>query len=163
MSNFLYRGISEKMLKSNEGLIPKDTTFIKFVQYGSGVRYDTVTYGESVQNAVVVHQMDSFKFPTSGISATPFLERAKYYALNKGVRNKGYVYKINRDLLKNFYIKEYRVSEHIAPAQMPEDDEVILVSETGGSLPKEIIVEIIEIDNPMATTKYPKVDLVDIE
>jgi len=145
-SRYLYRGVSEEMHNAKSSLAPKGTSFYRAIKYDQGFKYDSgVTYGSSINNAIVGHQLDSVKFPTSGISTTPFIDRAKIYALNNGKGSKGIIYKIDRTLLSKNKVKEYRVSEYAKFPSIPEDDEVILVAENNGVLPHEVIVDTIPV------------------
>lgn len=101
--------------------------------------------GPSIQNAVLGHQINSKRFPTSGISTTPIFERAKYYATNGGAFSLGYVFKIDRELFERFRIEEYIVSEWVENPSKPEDEEVILVSQSLKELHTQVIVKIIEV------------------
>lgn len=58
------------------------------------------------------------------------------------------IVKIDRQSLTKFGIIEYDVDEYLKPGEIavPDDDEIILVKEDGGSFPKEIIVEVISED-----------------
>ena len=149
---YLYRGISEEMHRRREGLQPKGTSFYRGIiigerqDGGDGVVVGSgITCGDSIDNAVILHQSDSEKFPTSGISTTPFLDRAKIYATHNKIQPRGIVYKIDRKLLVNNLIKEYRVKEWAQYPEIPEDDEVILVSIDNGVLADEIVVEVITV------------------
>jgi hypothetical protein len=144
---YLYRGVSEEMHNAKSSLAPKGTSFFRTIKYGQGFKYDSgVTYGASVNNAIVGHQLDSAKFPTSGISTTPFIDRARIYALSNGKNAKGIIYKIDRALLSKNKVKEYKVSEYAKSPSIPEDDEVILVVENNGALPHEVIVDIVSVN-----------------
>lgn len=141
----LYRGVSEQMHVKKEGLVPKGTSFCRGVCFGEGFRSDTgITFDRSVNNAVISHQTDSQKFPTSGVSTTPFFDRANVYATNNG-KHLGIVYKIDCKVLKNYNIRVYRVSEYTKYPAIPEDDEVILVGENNAVLPNAIITEVINV------------------
>lgn len=145
--NFLYRGVSlEIHLETGGKLIPKGLSFKHPVRYGSRIaKYDSgITYGYSENNAVIGHQTNSNEFLTSGVSTTPDFERAKFYA-NKGKSEKGVVYKINRQKLTVYEVKEYIVSKYATQPTVPEDDEVILVDKNNGPLPNEIIIDVIEV------------------
>ena len=147
MSNkdYLYRGVSEEIHKKGIGFCPKGITFCSPTFYGVA-RYDSgETYGSSINNAIILHQRDSTEFPTSGISTTPIFERARFYALMGGENKKGFVYKIDRASLINNKVKEYWVQEYTRLPNIPEDDEVILVSGSNSDLDKSIIVEVIEV------------------
>lgn len=145
--NFLYRGVSlEIHLKYKGKLVPKGLTFKHPVKYGSRIaKYGSgITYGYSEINAVIGHQTNSTEFPTSGVSTTPHFERARLYA-TKGTNDKGIVYKINREDLAEYEVREYIVNKYAVQPTVPEDDEVILVHKDYGPLPKEIIIDIIEV------------------
>lgn len=147
MSNeYLYRGVSEEMHKEGFSLHPKGTSFYRINKYGEGFKYGSgITYGSSINNAVIAHQRDSGRFPTSGISTTPFFERAKIYALSSGEKQKGVVYKIDRSLVLINNVKEYRVADYTKFPNIPEDDEVILVIDNNVPLPSECVIEIIPV------------------
>jgi hypothetical protein len=158
MEDFLYRGVNEEIFKNKKGLAPKGTSFVRAIQYGTGFKYGTITYGASERNAVVSHQKDSSRFPTLGVSTTPIFDRAKYYALSCGSGKKGYIYKISRSMLRQFNVKEYKVAEYLSNPDIPEDNEVILVSKNG-DLSAEVVIEIIEVSNDHKLIKHPQVDL----
>ena len=142
---YLYRGVNPEIHKNGMGLSPKKIGNFKYsFQYDGTINFDgDARYDPNEHNAVLRHQLNQEGFPTSGISTTPHFDRAKFYALSNGRYKSGYVYKIDRNLLKKYKIKEYIVSEYINNPSVPEDDEVILVAENGGKLPKDIIVDII--------------------
>jgi len=145
MERYLYRGVNSQLHKESVGkLIPKECgkPFKRFVYYGEAYYGDGHTYGESETNAVIMHQIDSSKYPSSGISTTPILENAKLYATHSGT---GYVYKIDTQLLAAAHVKAYPVDDHAVQPTIPGDKEVILVAEDFGALPNEIVVEVIEV------------------
>ena len=149
MERYLYRGVNPKQHKEAGGrLIPKESgkPFKRFVYYGEDVYYGGGnTYAESETNAVIMHQIDSSKYPSSGISTTPVLENAKLYATHIGKHASGHVYKIDTQLLEAAHVKAYPVDEHVVQPAIPGDKEVILVAEDFGVLPSEIVVEVIEV------------------
>ena len=146
---YLYRGENSQLYTENKGkLIPKSTdAFLYAFNYGiSDRKYGSGgSYGVSPENAVLGHQIDSKKYPTSGISATPHFERACYYALGNGKFENGYIFKIDCDLLDSNNVKEWLVAKYATLPSVPEDDEVILVSNDFGILPENIVVEIISV------------------
>ena len=145
--NFLYRGVSLEIHLKNKGkLVPKGLTFKHSVKYGSRIaKYGPgITYGYSENNAVIGHQSNSTEFPTSGVSTTPHFKRARLYA-TKEKNDKGIVYKINREYLADFAVREYIVNKYAAQPTVPEDDEVILAHKDNGLLPKEIIIDVIKV------------------
>ena len=93
--------------------------------YGEEVYYgDGSTYGESETNAVIMHQRDSSKYPSSGVSTTPIFENATLYATHRGTYQRGYVYKIDTTLLEAKRVKAYAVSDHAVQPAIPGDQEV---------------------------------------
>lgn len=151
---YLYRGVSEVIHQKGEALHPRGTSFNQFIVYGTGFKYGSgVKYGQSPVNAAIKHQVDSLRFPTAGISTTPLIERAKYYALGGNKFKKGFVYKIDRQKAQLAQITEWHVSEYAKISQVPEDDEHILVSHDNGALPKDIVIEIIEVERAERDSK----------
>ena len=145
--SYLYRGVSACMHNSTGGrLRPKKfEPFTYAFHYGEGIKYGSgAKYGSSETNAVIRHQLKQEGFPTSGVSTTPLLEKAKYYALGKS-NLAGYVYKIDRSILRQCGIKEFVVADFARFPSVPEDQEVILVSPDFGELPLEIVIEIIQV------------------
>jgi hypothetical protein len=110
------------------------------VYFGEGV-----TFGESVTNAVIMHQKDSSKYPSAGVSTTPIFENAKSYATHNGKYDSGYVYKIDTALLDKNGVKVYPVDQYAIYPAIPGDREVILVADNLGELPDQIVVEIIKV------------------
>ncbi|MCG2711326.1 MAG: hypothetical protein L6416_03245 [Candidatus Omnitrophica bacterium] len=150
MKRYLYRGISEEMHIKKKGLKPKGNSFCREIVIGEiedggdGVVVGGgETVGKSKENAIIAHQRNSDRFPSLGVSTTPFLERAKIYATHKGLRSTGIVYKIDRYLFSINQIEEYRVREWANAPKFPEDDEVILVGGKGKALTDNIIAEVI--------------------
>lgn len=143
---YLYRGISEEMHQNKTGLLPKGTSFHRTIKVGDGfVVGSGIVVGDSSANTIIGHQRDSETFPSSGISTTPFFERAKLYATHKGRKKKGIVYKIDAVLLSEKSVKQYRVKDYTEFPEIPEDDEIILVKNDNGVLPQEIVSEVITV------------------
>jgi hypothetical protein len=145
---FLYRGVSVTLHRKNDGLlIPKATgPFAYEYHWGeSGAAWGGITWGASEHNAVVRHQVNQEGFPTSGLSTTPHLERARIYARGRDGQSPGYIYRIDRTNLAGHGVLEFVVAAYCTPS-VPEDDEVILVCGDGLPLPSELVVEVIPID-----------------
>jgi hypothetical protein len=149
-SRYLYRGVSVELYEKTKGkLIPKSLEpFTYTFKFGEpGFNFNSgATFDSSPENAVLKHQYNQQGFPTSGVSTTPILEQAKYYATSGGKDVPGYIYKIDRNLLDKYGVTEYFVDKIVTNPSVPEDKEVILVSRDNGMLPEEIIVEVIYID-----------------
>ena len=147
---YLYRGVSSDLFEKTKGeLVPKSTeAFLRSFKYGElGFKYGSgAKYGSSPANAVLKHQYNQQGFPTSGVSTTPYLERAKFYATSGDKNVPGYIYKIDRGLLDENRVTEYIVDQIVSNPSIPEDEELILVAFDYGTLPDEIIVEVIYIE-----------------
>lgn len=146
---YLYRGVNPEMHRSTGGrLRPKahGKPFCRRVHFGEDVAYGSgAVYGESARNAVLMHQRDSTKYPSSGVSTTPNFDNAKVYATNYGEYSTGIVYKIDTELLAAYGVMAYQVDEHATVPKIPEDHEVILVARDGMELPEEVVVDFIEV------------------
>ena len=145
---FLYRGVSREMHDQNHGVLKPKVTGRPFtyvfklgepgLKIGAGG-----TLGTSEANAVLRHQLNQEGFPTSGVSTTPSLERAKVYALHD--RGEGIVYKISTTELKRFSVRVFRVADTARWPSVPDDDEFILVVADGSAIPSEVILELIRV------------------
>ena len=144
--SFLYRGASELHYKKTNGkLIPKlSESFSSFVQTGQEYAQagSGIVAGLSASNEVVKREYKQKGFSTSGISTTPHLHRARFYATHGGKFSSGYIYKIDRSLLHKYKVLEYVVSDIIPFPSVPEDEEVILVADDYSAIPDEIIISI---------------------
>ncbi len=149
MERYLYRGVNPEIYqKSNGKLEPKSigSPFRRAIRFGEGGRFgEGLKFGESETNAVIMHQKDSSKYPSSGVSTTSSFDNAKLYATHNGKYDSGYVYKIDTELLEKNGVNAYHVSEHAVYPAIPDDREVILVADDFGALPDKVIVEIIEV------------------
>ena len=139
---------------SNGRLIPRSPgkEFKQPIYYGStgdpekdSYYGDGSTYGASETNAVIKHQRNSSKNPTSGISTTPVLENARRYATHNGKYPNGFVYRIDTSLLTEHGVTAHEVSAHATRPAIPGDQEIILVAQDYGALPAEIVVEVMDV------------------
>lgn len=146
MSSLLYRGVNPEMHAELNGVLrPKACKpFTATPEYGRA-EWVNAFWGECEENAVVEHQQDQAGFPTSGLSTTPHISRAIFYATHDGKYPRAYIYIINRVRCKDFGVFEFIVNEIVPFPSVVEDDEVILVAHDGGNLPSLLIVEIQEI------------------
>ena len=137
---FLYRALRATEI-NRRALIPKKP-LAPFVADLMFPQVFPVRFGKRPEHAVRAQQWDSDRFPTSGVSTTPHLKRAEYYA-----RTNRIIVRIAVERLDAHGIKTYRVSDYVRPLLItkPEDDEVILVRPGKKYLPKTIIVEFIEL------------------
>ena len=146
-SRFLYRGVSRNQYNRDGGLRPKSVGSFSYVFRADGsIRAgEGAVAGKTESNAVLRHQLRQEGFPTAGISTTPLVERAAYYATKGHSGQVGRVVKIDRTLLPTLGIREYIVREWVENPAIPLDDEVILVVPDGGALPPEVVIEIVDV------------------
>lgn len=149
MNRYLYRGVNAEMYRVTKGqLVPKGIgkPFKQPTYFGGDMYWgDGGVYGDSERNAVIQHQRDSNKIPTSGVSTTPMFENARRYATHDGNYSSGYVFKIDVELLKDHGVSHYAVAEHATKPALPGDQEVILVAKDFGVLPVGIVVDVVEV------------------
>jgi hypothetical protein len=123
MNRYLFRGVNAGIHYSTNGrLIPRacGQEFKRFVHFGEDAYFgDGSVFGESERNAVVMHQRDSSKYPTSGISTTPNYDNAVRYATHNGKYQSGYIYKIDTALLEEHGVKAFHVDQHASQAAIP--------------------------------------------
>jgi hypothetical protein len=149
MKRFLFRGVNPELHAHTRGLlVPKTFEPFRYVfHFGESVYFGGgAVFGESEANAVLRHQQDQAGFPTSGVSMTPFFERAVVYARGRDAKySSGFVYKVDPDLLPQFGVTAYVVADYAVKPSVPDDDEVILVSRDFRPLPHEIVVEVMQV------------------
>lgn len=137
----LYRALRKEEISAGNILIPK---VIKPFKNHPRMGIDThlpFMLGEQEEYAVRQHQWKQEGFPgSSGVSTTPHIERARFYAKNE------VIVVIDREQLKKFNINEYVVKDYLKKypedIAVPKDDEIILFSENG-NFPREVIVKVI--------------------
>lgn len=139
----LYRGINPDLHNQIAGeLLPKDTRpFVRSPEYGRA-EWGNSFWGECEANAVVEHQQHQAGYPTSGVSTTPHLNRAIFYATHGGKYSYGFVYVIDETLCQIHNVTIYVVKDIVPSPSIPEDDEIILVAHDFGMLPRALVIEI---------------------
>ena len=150
---FLYRGVSASMHRRDAGrLIPKasgpiETTFSRDGSVsrtrGADPRDAGATRYPSVTNGVLQHQLHQAGYPDCGISTTPHFEKAREYALH--AESTGVIYVIDTALLETARVTALSVRDFVPTPSAPADDEVLLVADRGGSLPPDIIVDVVSV------------------
>jgi hypothetical protein len=145
-----YRGVNSEMfslISEGKFIHPKSKEFGINFKHDGVVKHDgSATYGKSEWNAVLGHQIDSSKFETSGISMTPDIERAKYYALYCKENSFGYILEFDTS---NFDNNEYEfiiVSNVVKSPKVPEDSEVILRRFDNSPISIQLISNIIRVN-----------------
>lgn len=146
MPSFLYRGVNPDLHTELNGVLrPKaHRPFIASPEW-SRAEWGNAFWGESQENAVIEHQQQQAGFPTSGVSTTPHLARAFFYATHGGKYPQAYVYVIDRLQCKALAVSEFIVNDIVPSPSVVEDDEVILVARDFGALPAALIVEVHEV------------------
>lgn len=146
----VYRGVSERMYQRDGGrILPKamGKPFASIVCCGHphAVCASGVECGESAVNELVAHQWQT-PAPTSGISTTPYRERATKYALRNGHHATGHIFWIDLVRLRGMGARVYRVNELLTVPWVPDDDEFTIVTPDLGALPLEAIVHVERIE-----------------
>jgi hypothetical protein len=143
---FLYRALRKLEIESDYTLIPKEFSNEEFTsdpRFGIDTTFP-FKFG-SVDNKVRQHQWKQDGLPTRGISTTPFFERAEFY----GQRNR-IIAKIDSQLFEKYGIETFEVNETLGfrPSDIAvmEDNEIILTYNKSGAFPKDLIVELINLD-----------------
>jgi hypothetical protein len=146
----IYRGVNCEMLSiifSEKVIHPKAHQFEIIFQHNGQIRFDgSATYGKSPRNAVVGHQIDSSLFKTSGISTTPNLERAKFYALNNMRNEKGFILEFDTERIDKTEYQLIVVSEIVKSPKVPEDSEIILKRFDNKSIPFRLVTKILKVE-----------------
>ena len=135
----LFRALRDIEVESGNVLIPKNVApFLAHPRLPITLPF---ILGEREEHAVREHQWDS-KYPTRGISCTTKWDVALSYARSKVVVS------IDEEACEAHGIRRYIVKEHLPLSMIehPDDEEVILVSESEGALPTEVVAEIFPID-----------------
>lgn len=144
---YLYRGMSLSMYQKLDGkLLPKKVgeSFSSIPCAGDphAVCSSGIVAGDAPINSVVFHQWEQLGLPTSGVSSTPSIERAKFYALSGGGNTEGYIFKMSVKDLVNASVSIYEVNKLVPHPSIPNDDEHILVAENFKHIPEQAIVSV---------------------
>ncbi len=156
-NNFLYRALCSKEIVSGNLLIPKSSEpFHAPPRLGIDTRLP-FKLGSTTEYVVRQHQWKQRGYPTRGVSTTPHLTRAQFYAQRNRI-----IAKIDRNLLSEFDIEEFNVNELLSdfPEDIAahEDSEIILVYRNNGTFPKDIISEILVFDSNTLQAKYDDIE-----
>ena len=122
---------------------PKETAIFEKIFPWDEFQWDNFYFDSNENNAVIEHQLHQAGKPTSGISTTPKIERAKFYATDGGKLNSGLLYVICPKLCEKHNVKMYKVAEIVPNPSVPEDEEIILVASDFGEIPIAVRVEVI--------------------
>lgn len=146
MADYLYRGINVQQYQSlirTCTLQPQGHEFALVIYHDGTFKHDgSFTFGKSQQNAVAAHQTNSNIHKTSGISTTPHLHRAIYYALNGYQNSIGYILSFNRYKLIENKIELFIVKDYVPNPTIAENDEVIIRAKNDSAINLSIIESI---------------------
>lgn len=146
MASLLYRGVNPDLHAEINGVLrPKTSRPFMASPEWDRAEWGNAFWGESPGNAVIEHQQHQAGFPTSGVSTTPHLERAIFYATHGGKYCRAFVYVIDRSQCGALGVSEFIVNDVVPLPSVAEDDEVILVAGDFGPLPGALIVEVREV------------------
>jgi hypothetical protein len=150
--SFLYRGVSEELYQKLGGkLTPKkpNTQFASFACAGEphAVCGSGIVCGESDLNSVILHQWEQAGIPTSGISTSPSVERAQFYALNGGRVEKGYIFKLGIKQQVAAGVSIYKLNELVPYPAIPDDNEHVLIAEDFGNITESAVLSVKVVSN----------------
>ena len=142
---YLYRALRQEEIKAGYILITKEQGTDHPLPLPNFERPPEEDHPELFKDGTTNKSLwQKHGLPKEGVSTTPSYERALHYAKKNKV-----IVRINKSLLPDYEIEEYRVADHLKDPEKnisrPEDDEIILVYKNGKQLPKQIIVGIIRI------------------
>lgn len=146
LSSILFRGVNPNMHAELNGVLQPKTCrpFVASPKWGKA-EWGNSFWGKSKENAVIEHQQHQAGFPTSGVSTTPYLSRAIFYATHGGKYRRAYVYVIDREQCKALAVSEFVVNDIVPYPSVVEDSEVILVAKDFGALPASLVVDVREV------------------
>lgn len=135
----LYRALRSLEIDSGCVLIPKAQSAFRALP-----RLPLVlpfTLGATLEHAVRDHQLHA-KFETRGVSCTSCWEIAFGYAHTNRV-----IVRIDESSCERYGIHRYVVKDHLSPQliEKPQDEETVLVWDTDGCFPADVVAEIIRI------------------
>jgi len=142
---YLYRALRQEEIKAGYLLITKEQGTDQTLPFPSLEESQEENHPELFKEGKTNKSIwQKNGLPKEGVSTTPYYERALHYAQKNKV-----IVRINKSLLRDYEIEEYRVADHLKDPEKqisrPEDDEIIVVYNNGKKLPKQIIVGIIRI------------------
>ena len=149
---YLYRGVNEELFNKLNGKLSPKKMYQNFAAYaGAGDPHalcgSGIECGESDLNTVIFHQWEQKGLPTSGVSSSPNIDRARFYALDGGNAKKGHIFKLSIKELIKCGVSIYRVNDLVPIPAIPDDDEHILVAKDFGQIPELAIINVVVVGN----------------
>ena len=147
---YLYRGVSKRMFNELNGkLQPKKIgevfSSVPCAGEPHAICGSGIVAGNASINEIIFHQWQQKGFPTSGVSSTPYEERAKFYALSGNKNSEGYIFKLSIEELLKSSVSIYKVNDLIPHPSIKEDDEHILVACDFNEIPASAVVSLSEV------------------
>ncbi|KUM54037.1 MULTISPECIES: hypothetical protein [Rheinheimera] len=134
----LYRGVSAELDALNQGILkPYGNTVSSSVDFGQeGAAFRAgYTWGESLENGVLAHQVDSGMKNLGFISTSTSFEVARHFA-TRGNTCDGYMYTLDVEKFQGAGVKIVE-SEH---SPYPDENEISIYAEDGGCIPDIVIL-----------------------
>jgi len=141
--SFLYRGVSKEKDRALKGLLcPNGIKPEVSARYDGQIKFDgTFTYGETSENAVRAHQIQTGLYGGCYISTTEDVNRSAIFATS-GYSEEGWVYVIDPDKFEQYQV----VSKKFPDPLYPDEQEVSIRAHDCGSIPIEVIVDKYEVN-----------------
>jgi hypothetical protein len=145
---FLYRALRADEIEAGCVLIPKGQG--PFAPHPRRIAHPRPRMME--EQAVRRRLWRRMGCPSRGVSTTPHLHRAQFYAQSDGI-----IVELDRRTFQRCWVREFVVNELLAnsPKDITElaDDEVILECDLEGALPEEIITRVVPVNRPRAAAE----------
>ena len=140
---FLYRGVSKKKDSTLNGQLSPNGSQPQITPLHDGkIKYDgTFTYGESEDNAVRAHHIETGLYGGCFVSATKNETRAAFFATSN-YSEQGWVYVLDPSLFKKYGVN----SKEFPDSLYPDEEEISIRAADCGPITPEVIVEKYEVD-----------------
>lgn len=140
---FLYRGVSKVKDSDLDGkLFPKGSKSKVAALHDGKIKYDgTFTYGESEDNGVRAHQIETGLYDGCFVSTTKNEQAAIHFATSN-FSEPGWVYIIDPCVFEEWGVKRREFTDPL----YPEEKEVSIRSGDCGAIPAGVIVMKYEVD-----------------
>lgn len=138
----LYRGVNSELDKKCNGqLVPKGTQSKVAIRHDGKFTYDgTATYGESADNAVRAHQIETGLYDGCYISTTTDYKIAKMFATCDG-KNDGFIYVLDSELFEQYGV----IQKKFENPKYPNECEISIRAEDCRIIPAEVIIAKIKV------------------
>jgi len=140
---FIYRGVSKKKDSMLNGQLKPRGNQPSIVPLHDGkIKYDgTFTHGESENNAVRAHHIETGLYDGCFVSTTKDVSRAAFFATSR-CSEEGWIYVLDPSIFEKYGV----ISKEFPDPLYPDEQEVSIRSSDFGSIPTDVIVEKYEVD-----------------